>query len=232
MKHGYNLNTIKGEGYLIIPISMARLSKGQSPQEIYEILEFFSKKLQSYSSDVIFLYTGGLYFNSEELTHTKRVKSNAQMLEHSAALRKLIQKKKQFIPGAFHYLPIDYVILNSPEFSKYFNLLKNRTENDDKLKKALKKDIGTRTPNEANINFILEETVVTQLIREKKVEFPKTLVNNESWRLIVYPGSYIETDYYQWKHKLLPQNKKVNTYSGTQFDFEKKILNVFDDIKS
>src|SRR3989344_7496935 len=151
MKTGYDLSLIKGDGYLVLPISMARISTAQTPEKIYEIFHYFAKKLEKYSNDVILMYTSGLYFNSENLSYNKRVKLNEQMLNHANALRKLIQKRKQYIPTAFHFLPIDYVILNSKEFHQFFNTLKEVEKKDKKLREAIKKDIGKRDYNEASV---------------------------------------------------------------------------------
>lgn len=230
MKTGYDINLIKGDGYLVIPISMARLVTGQHPEKIYEIFHYFSKKLEIYSNDVIFLYTTGLYLNAENISYEKRAKMNESSLYHANSLRKLIQKRKQYIPNAFHYIPIDYVILNSKEFYDFFNKLKNFEKKDKKFRESIKKDIGDREYNEANVNFILEEVAITHIIRQKLIEFPRTLVKNDIWRLIVYAGPYMEADFYQWKNKILPQRDNINPYRGAQYDFTKKELFVFDEI--
>lgn len=43
MKSGYDISLIKGDGYLVLPISMARISTGQTPQKIYEVFHYFAK---------------------------------------------------------------------------------------------------------------------------------------------------------------------------------------------
>ena len=229
MKSGYNVNLIEGDGYLVIPLSMARLSGGQTPEETYEIFHYFAKKLATYSNDVVLLYTSGLYFNAENINYEKRVKINEQMINHAQAIRKLIQKRKQYMPNAFHFLPIDYVILNSKDFKFFFNRLKKLELTDKKFQKAIKKDIGNRPYNKANVNFILEEVAVAHIIRQRLVEFPRTLVRNDIWRLIVYPGTYISADAYQWKKKILPQKDNINPFRGAQYNFDKKALNRFND---
>lgn len=230
MKSGHDINLIQGDGYLVIPISMARLSTGQTPEKIYEIFHYFSKKLGTYSNDVILLYTSGLYFNEDDLSYDKRVKMNEQVLNHSNALRKFIQKRKQYMPNAFHFLPIDYVILNSKEFHQYFYILKKLEKNDKRFREAIKKDIGKRKYTEAHVNFILEEVSVAHIIKQRLIEFPRTLVRNDIWRLIAYAGEYMKTDYYQWKNKILPQPDNLNPYSGAQYDFSKKKIFIFDQI--
>jgi len=67
MKSGHNINMLEGDGYLVIPISMARMETGQTPEKIYKIFDYFAKKLSTFSSDVVLLYTSGLYFNSTNL---------------------------------------------------------------------------------------------------------------------------------------------------------------------
>lgn len=230
MKTGFDINKIQGDGYLVIPLSMARLAAGQSPEETYEIFGYFTKKLAEYSNDVVLLYTGGLYLNADDLSYESRVKFNQQVINHSLALRKLIQTRKQYMPRAFHFLPIDYVILNCPDFRLYFNKLRQLSKTDKKFQNAIKKDIGKRDYTEANVNFILEEVAVSHIIRQRLVEFPRTLVRNDIWRLIAYPGTYMAADLYQWEKKILPQTDTVNPYRGTQYDFDQKKLRVFDDI--
>lgn len=230
MHSGFDINKIQGDGYLVIPLSMARLATGQSPEETYKVFHYFSKKLVAYTNDVILLYTSGLYFNDKDITYEKRIKINEQMINHSLALRKLIQKRKEFIPGAFHFLPIDYIILNCKDFRLFFNKLKKLIKEDNKFKRCVQKDMGKREYNEANENFILEEVAVAHIIRERLVEFPRTLVKNDIWRLIAYPGTYMESDNYQWKNKILLQTDTINPYRASQYDFKKKKLFVFSDL--
>lgn len=231
MKSGFDINRIVGDGYLIIPLSMVKLAKGhgQSPEDVYEILKFFSKKLETFSNDVVFLYTMGTYYNSEDPAYRKRKKLNQQARQHSANLKNLIEKKKEFIPGAFHFLPVDYVILNSPNFTDYLAILQKSEQNDENFKKEIRKDIGDREYSEANVNFILEEIVVGHLVRQREVKFPRTLVQNDIWRLLVYPGPRLNSDKYQFENKVLSQNDKVNPYNNGQYNFlTKKYENYTD----
>jgi hypothetical protein len=224
MKSGFDINTISDEGYLILPLSMSRLHAGQSPEEVYEILRFFLKKLEKYSNDVILLYTNGLYFNSEDISFEKRKKTNEQMLNHSMALRKLVEKRKEFIPGALHFLPVDYIILNSPKYKDLFDKLKKLEKDDKKFQEKLKYDSKEREYNEANINFLIEEIVLHHLILERQIEFPRTLVKSDIWRLIVYPGEYLHSYSYLLKEKILKKEDKINPFGGCHYDFAKKKL--------
>ena len=118
------------------------------------------------------MYTNGLYFNSGELGYEKRIKMNAQIINHSIRLRNLIDTKREMIQKAIHFTPIDYVILNSPRYQEFFGILKKQSQSNEYFQKYLKIDLGEREFSEPNINFLLEEIVVAHLIREQLVDLP------------------------------------------------------------
>lgn len=230
MRSWFDINKIKGDGYLILPLSMSRLATGQSPEFCYSVLEDFVKKLESFSSDVVLLYTNWLYFNSEEISFENRKKTTQQSLNHITALRKLIEKKRQFIPNAIHYLPIDYIIFNSPYFKDFYEKLKKLEQEDINFREILVADSRTQEYTEANMNFLIEEIVVTHLLRENFIELPKTLVKSDVWRLIAYPWKPIQSDIWQWKKGILPRSNKNNPYSSAQYDLTEKQLILFEEV--
>lgn len=229
MKSGFDINKITGDGYLILPLSMSKLAHGhgQDPSQIYQALEFFSEKLETLSNDVVFLYTYGLYFNTDAVAFEERKKLNQQVLNHSRALRNLIEKKKQFMPAAFHYMSFDYVILNSPHFGHLFDALKKAEKKDSLFRDELQKDMMGREYNEANLNFILEEIAVGHILRQHLVDLPRTLVRRDIWRLIAYPGPGIHGEHYQCQHKILPQNDTINPYARGQYNLNEKVFEAF-----
>ncbi len=226
MKSGSDISRIEGDGYLILPLSMSRLAKGQTPEFCYDILGAFLEKIETFSNDVVFLYTNGLYFNSDEISFENRKKTNQQIFNHVSELRKLIQKGKRYIPGAIHFLPIDYVVLNAPDFKKHYDILKKLELEDENFKDALKDDFAGREYSEANINFLIEEIVVAHTLRQKLVDLPRTLVRSDDWRLLAYPGAPLISDVYQWKNKILPQ-KSGNPYGGAQYNLTEGHLVIF-----
>ena len=228
MKTGFDINTISGDGYLILPLSMSRLAKGQTPEFCYETLHFFRDKLQTYSSDAVLLYTNGLYFNSEEVSFENRKKTNQQIFNHVNELRNLVQKNKDFIPGAIHYLPIDYAILNSPAFKDVHATLKKLETEDETFREHLLMDTRDREYTEANVNFLIEEIAVAHVLREKLVELPRILVKSDDWRLIAYPGEPLKSDIYQTKIGAL-ERKSNNPYSGAQYNVDQKHIVIFSE---
>jgi len=230
-----DINKLPTDGYLIFPLSMSRLQHGQSPKECIHHLEMLDKKVNIPGIDVIFLYTNGLYFNTKNQSFSMRKKTNSQMLAHRNSLKKLIINRKKipkYIPSAFHFLPFDYIMLNSDEYQKHFEILLKEFKKNNGFKKAIHKSLKGRAKNEANTNFIFEEVVISHLIRQNMIEFPKTLVKKDTFRLIIYPDHYLEADVYVWKNKLLPLNKskKQNKYSRCIYNPNTKELYDFDDI--
>ncbi len=224
MNQVYDINKLPTDGYLVFPLSMGKLHSSQSPEKCYQALEYFFDKISKFGIDVVFLYTNDLYLNKNISALEVRKKTLQQMLNHSGNLKNLIIRKKKFIPQAFHFLPWDYVILNSIYFKPFMIKLNQFLKKDSCFLEEIKKDIGERKVSEANINFILEEVAVTHIVRQKLVEFPKTLVKEDTWRLIVYPGEYLKSDFYQFKKKVLLQNKERLYYKNAHYDLNEKKL--------
>ena len=227
-----DINQLPDDGYIIFPLSMSRLQGDQSAEKCMEYLAVLDTKLNLPTNDVVFLYTNGLYFNADELAINLRKKTNGQMLAHRSALKKLILKKKTYFPSAFHFLPFDYVLLNSDDFHHFFILLKQSFEKDSEFKKLVFESLGDREQTEANVHFILEEIVVAHIIREHLVEFPKSLVKKDDYRLIVYPGPLFRIEAYVWQKKILPQKpaSEVGRYRSATYNPQEKALDRFDDV--
>jgi hypothetical protein len=225
----HDLNQLPTDGYVIFPLSMSRVSNAQSAEECYRWLEFFEKKITMLGLDAIFLYTNGLYYNNEEAALEVRKRTNGQMISHSNAVRNLVVKNRKYMPQAIHFVPWDYIILNSPEFNDYYQKLKKLDKEDSKFHELVLEVLKDRKESEANLNFIIEEIAVTHIIRQKLIEFPKTLVKKDNFRLIAYPGPPLKADIYQWKKKILPQNKEFPFYAS-HYDIANEIIYNFDEL--
>lgn len=206
LKRG-DINKLPTDGYVIFPISLNRTQGDQSPASCIKYLEELDKKINIPGNDVVFLYTNGLYFNSTEKGYKIRKRTNKQMLSHKRALQKLIIKKHIYMPQAFHFLPFDYILLNSDYFETFFDKLQHTLKKDKQFKQYLIKGLGGRKNNEANINFLLEEIAVSHIIREHLVELPKSLVKKDNFRLIIYPGAIFKAEIYIWQKKNITTKK-------------------------
>jgi len=228
-----DINKLPTDGYLIFPLSMSRLQGDQSAKKCMEYLELLDEKVGVPGIDIVFLYTNGPYFNTEDLAYKVRKTTNKEMLSHKKALQKLIIRKKTYMPSAFHFLPFDYVVLNSDYFERFFDKLKIAKKKDRQFKRYLIEGLEGRKDNEANINFLLEEITASHIIREQLVEFPKSLAKKDSFRLIVYPGPVFKAESYVWQKKILPRNKlgRINKYNSSYYDPKSKILRWFDEME-
>ena len=188
------------------------------------------KKLSKRRAEVIFLYTAGVYFNSEKTAYTVRERSNNKIFNHSRALKNLLEKEGEYTPEIFHYLPYNYVLINSKHYIDFLNKLEGRQENDQEFRNNIQKDMGDREYNKPNVRFILEETVATHIIRQKLVQFPQAIIRNDNWRLMAYPGSYIHADVYQWQNDILPKPDNSNRFAGTYYNFDEKKVHIFSEI--
>lgn len=224
-----DLNRLPTDGYVVFPLSMSRIGNAQSAKECYKWLEFFEKKITILGLDAVFLYTNGLYYNDDNSALEVRKRTNGQMISHSNAVRKLVIKNRKYMPQAIHFVPWDYIILNSPEFDECYIKLKELDKKDKIFHELVLDTLKDRKETEANLNFILEEIAVTHLIKQKLIEFPKTLVKKDSFRLIAYPGPPLKADIYQWKKKVLPQSKEFQFYAS-HYDLTNRVIYNFDDL--
>lgn len=224
-KKHYDINQLPSDWYIILPLSMSRLSSGkwQSAEECFEVIQFFEKKITKVGIDFIFLYTNWLYYNNEESALSVRKKTNTSMIAHKNKILKLVLKSKKYIPQAMHFIPWDYIILNSIEYDEFYSKLVHKKDTDPFFLSCLEKDLWIRDRSEANIKFLIEEIVVTHLIREKLIDFPKTLIKNDSFRLMCYPWNPLLSDIYQRNNDFLPK-KSHNNYAWTQYNLSEKVL--------
>lgn len=228
----FDINRVPGNGVLIFPLSMSRLHLGQDPKALYDFLCFFDEKVTEKNIDVVFLYTNGLYFNNVEASPSYRKKTTAQMLTHKQKLDRIIRKHNKFSPRAIHYLPWDYLILQSEQYLDLHSKVVKLMESDRIFNQLLQLEMKSfLEPSSEAYAFIIEETIVTYLLRNKLVPLPTTLSDMNGWRLLVYPGRCLTPDVYLYKQKILHQNKLINNdnwfhrmTSSSMYNMDKRVL--------
>lgn len=231
--HFFDINRIPGNGILVFPLSMSRLHLGQDPKTLYQFLCFFDKKIIEKTVDVVFIYTNGLYFNNSAPSSSIRKKSNFQMLTHKQELMRIIKKNNAFSPKTIHFLPWDYLILQSEAYLDIQSSIIKQANSDPFFKKLLQLEMKDNLDESlAHYEFIIEETVITYLIRNKLVQFPSTLSDANSWRLLFYQGRCLIPDVYLHQKQLLPQDKSIKQNdswfhqlsSASMYNMERNIL--------
>jgi hypothetical protein len=224
-----DIEKLPEDGFAVMPLSMSRLTTpSQDPNACYKTIKDLGDKCERLTNDFIFLYTSGLYFNSSETAYKIRQKVTSQLIAHRRGMQRKIEEERRFIPRAFDYLTFDYVIANANDFQGLFSKLQDEYEKNDEFKEVVNSGLGDREVNEPNVRFLLEETVVSHIIREGMVEFPRTLVRKDRWRLIVYPDPDITLDEYVWENDLLPKNEEnQNTFSDGIYDSQENVFVTF-----
>jgi len=225
-----NNSKIPTDGYLILPISMSRSNNSQSAQIYNEILTQCQQRCADPSTvDVIILYTASLYYNNQHETawEVKR-RTTSQMVSHKAALQQLIQRRDD-LQLHVRFMAWDQIVVDAPDYQRFYQKLLRRVSIDQALYDLAIYSIGNREMGEAAISFLVEETVIAHILRQKRVTLPKHNVQNDHFRLLVYPGPYIAIDFYQWKLKILPQDKNI-TFGCSQYNSTSDELYTFDDM--
>lgn len=229
-KHNFDISSVSKDGYLIFPLSMSRLANALSGREIYNFLEFFAQKIRMISIDVIFLYTNDLYLNSDDTALGVRKKTLNQMVGHKEEFLNILYKDRKYIPQAFHFLPWDFAILNGTGFNEKKQRLLGMVAEDTRFRKTVQTDLSSqgRNESEANINFLLEEIVVTHMLTNKSIPLPHTLTQPDGWRLICYPGNPITSLSYTYSHKLLPSetglSEPQSLFTHSFYNMQEKLL--------
>ena len=141
-----DIHKLPTDGYLVLPLSMSRLSDGkdQSAKDCYDIIKYFEKKVSRVGIDFIFLYTNGLYYNNEESALSVRKRINMSMIEHKNKILQLVIRSKKYITQAMHFIPWDFIILNSSQYQGYYQKLINLKNTDKNFLKLLQEGLDGR----------------------------------------------------------------------------------------
>jgi hypothetical protein len=220
---------LPNDGYIILPISMSRSNNSQSADIYYDTLQQFQQLCDDPTTiDIIILYTTSLYYNNQnEVAWDVKKRLVSQMLSHKSALEHRIRRDDLRL--AVHYMTWEEIVLHAPDYQHFYQKLRRAVETDVALYDVAAYSIGNRNVDDASISFLVEEAVLTHILRQKRVLLPKSNVREDTFRLVAYPGPYIAIDFYQWKHKILPQ--KSNTLFGcSQYNVTKQELYIFDDM--
>lgn len=214
MVNFFDLNRIPGNGQIVLMLSMSRLFLGQNAKKTYETILHLLSKVAELSIDVYCIYTNGLYFNSDQVSIDVRRRTTNQMLQHHRELKALILRDKKMQLQTVNFLVWDSLILNCLYFSEMQVELFKLYEEDSQFQSLVQMEVKNSL-SEVNINFVLEETIVTYLLREGRIQLPTIFSGFDAWRLLVYAGGALLPDVYlsrakpevlstnsSWFHKL------------------------------
>ncbi len=201
MPNSFDLNRMPGNGQIVLMLSMSRLFLGQNAKKTYETIIHLLSKVTELSIDVYCIYTNGLYFNSDEVSIDIRRRTTNQMLQHHRELKALIQKDKKLPLKTVHFLVWDSLLLNCRSFAETQKSVFDRYQRDFQFRLVVQSEVKSQG-SEENVNFILEETIVTYLLREGHIQLPALFSEENAWRLLVYAGDALLPDVYLYKSNL------------------------------
>lgn len=184
----------KGWGMIAMPISMSRIATGQSADKCIEwILDFGIKKVTDPKIGLNVIYGDFLYLLSDEKACVLKERFMIEVIKHKNALQKLVQKSKQQlqIQHAFSYQNWNDLYINTKDFDGNLREIRKLFKEDQLFQKYINEDLAhyKREKNENNINFFLEEHVMTYLLQYQQIHLRNEYtLGREEWMLFVYPG--------------------------------------------
>ena len=191
----FDIKPLNDWGIIWFPISMSNISTKQKVSEYIKWIEFFGeKKIGEPKIGLNFTYCDFLYLNSEDSSKKLKDLFMFQMISHKNGLKNFIHKKRKTfqIQHAFHFGTWGNLYLEvEGDFNIYFKKIKDFYERDKRFQKYIKEDsvFLDRRLNQNQIDFFLEEHLMTYLILNKKIRFRNEYVQGrEKWILLSYPG--------------------------------------------
>ena len=238
--------SLPGNGLLVIPVSMARIGSESKlgARAIIEFLQDFKSKLQTYTTDVMILYTSELYLMISDDPSRDQDLFDEQISEHKRTLEKLVSanmrdESRRFIPNAFSFNTWSQIKSTSPNYRNIITQLRSWLKSDNQFKELLEYDLESsgRDVNQKNMDFILEEIAVTYLIQSYDVTLNLGITernrNTHTFRLICYPGElYLSFTYAMKKlpNKITGKTEEIR-FSRSYYNWEDKLLVNFDNEK-
>ena len=226
----FDINKLPAEpGILFFPVSMSRISSGQSAKDCWQHHLIFSpEKVTQPSMGVHILYTDHLYFNSNEPASVLKTKFGNAILSHKNAYLNILEQNKMWIPKAFSFTTWNQLMLETREFAGYYGVLKKMYAQDTLLQKYVLDDIQNYThekPTDYHISFILEETLMYYLLTKGHVFINNHFVQgHEKWILWCYPGKPLKSMLYMQQINPFNLSNPHNTYEHAMYDLDERKL--------
>lgn len=230
----FDINKLpKDWGILVFPISIARIDNrtGQDPQQCFDYLSIFSpSKVLVPKIGVNMIYGDYLYLHSKEEASSLKQKFMSMVMRHKNAFQNLLRKDHQRyqIQNAFSYEVWNQLYLSyEGDFSADIGRIKEIYKNDPLFQKYLKEDTDHcgRELTEDQINFFLEEHLMSYLLSKKQITLPNEYIQGrEKWVLWCYPGAPLKAMTYLYQLNPFGLDAIENDYQNHTYDLEAKKL--------
>jgi hypothetical protein len=227
MQKFYDVNHFPNkDGLIVFPISMSRISNSQSGDKYLDFLKYFEDKLVKKNNGVAFIYTDNLYYRYHQENEASQYKYLDLMTSHKNLFMKHVRTKTIYVESAFSFTSWIQLCLESVGYLQSLAKLKKLYDKDKEFQKYVKTDIENlkREVTENNVDFVLEETLMTYLLLKKSVNLKNTLTNDrEEWRLLAYPGKPNRSFIYFFQNDIF-KLKSRNHFENCVYDLNDKTL--------
>ena len=230
----FDINKLPLEkGILVFPISMSRISTSQNAKSCWEHLRIFSPdKIIKPLVGLNIIYSDFLYLYSDEKASELKSKFSQLVINHKNEFNKIINKNKFYIQQAFSFTTWNQLYLECKEFTSYFGDLKQIYRKDKKFQKYIQDDLKSAKKqklDENQLNFFLEEILMSYLITKGKVRLQNEFVRDQQkWVLYCYPGKPLKSQIYLFQQNFFKLNNPTNDYQAAFYDLEEKKLYDFN----
>ncbi len=228
----FDINKLPKEyGLLVFPISMSRITTGQSAQKCLGFARNFSpSKVADSRIGLNVVYGDYLYLHSKEQAEKLRDMYAELMVDHKNGFRNLIRKHRdEFqIQHAFSFQTWNdqYLQYEGKIFHKFVQFKKWALK-DKLMMQFLKEDCkqwGFKMTKE-QINFYLEEHLMFYLMSKGQLRIPNDYVQDrQEWILWCYPGIQPKALIYTYQKNLFSLENPINRYENCTYDLEAKKL--------
>lgn len=193
---------------LVLPLSISKLSFSQDPINLINfILTFINKNAES-KTNIILAYTDSLYMNKTDDAFTLHQKIRNKVLSHIEHFQSELLKQELSDYCNIHFFSWAQLVMHCKEFRNNLTKLTKLYYSHKHFQRCVQNDIGDRQYSDVNVNFVLEEALLTYYFREQKIDLSPILSSTQRF-LLAYDGPALLSDYAIYKFNLLSKNLKI-----------------------
>lgn len=233
----FDINKFPEEkGLLLFLLSMGNLRTKQNSQNCLDVIKYFSpSKISKPLVGLNFIYSDFLYLYSKKSAPELKDSFMHQVINHKNATQKLLEKNHMDfqIQHAFNYMVWNQLYVGTKDFDILFDEVKKIYQTDTLFQKYIQEDceIFNKEMEENQINFFLEECLMTHLLQKNYVKLPNDFIeNNQKWILICYTGRPIKSMVYLSQLNPFKLDWSENPYQNCFYDIESKKLINFSNV--
>ncbi len=230
----FDINKLPAEeGILVFPISMSAITLSQNAKRYWECVRHFSPdKIIKPLVGLNFIYGDFLYLNSDEKASSLKNKFMQLITSHKNEFLKIIRKHPFYIEKAFSFSTWNQMYLESKDFTNLFGQLKKIYAKDKKFQQYIQDDlksIGKKKLDSNQLNFFLEEILMSHLIVKGRVVLHNEYVqHHQKWVLYCYPGKPLKSQIYLFQKNFFKFHNQDNAYENAYYDLKAKLLYDFN----